>query len=369
MAAALDKAGVEIGANSRALLEASQPVASKFIVTNLLNDLNRTVSPYLLVIDDYHFITDSTIHKTIAFLLDHIPANLQIIVASRSDPPLPLARWRTRGQIYEIRASDLQFTLPETVSFLTQAMGSTLAEKDMAALNARTEGWIAGLQLATLSMRGRADIADYVKAFAGSNRLVFHYLVDEVLNRQPKDIQQFLVQLSVLERFCGPLCDALTGRTDSQALLERLYASELFIVPLDEEGYWYRYHHLFRDFLRHALLRTDPAQIPHLHRFAANWFESQQLLAEAIPHVLAIPDYNLAARLITPIGMPMIQRGEHGILRRWLDTIPELILATPHTQICAICPPGSICLPDKSSVTHYRWLPKQPGVQRAIVKS
>jgi LuxR family maltose regulon positive regulatory protein len=325
--AALEKAGITLGSNTRTLVDAPEPVGMKLIMTGLINDLTLLASPCLLVMDDYHFIADQTIHEAITFLLDHMPANLQLILASRHDPPLPLARWRSRGKIYEIRASDLQFSGSEAAKFLTRVLGATLDAEAIDALCERTEGWAAGLQLAALSLRERADLTAYVRAFTGTNRFVFQYLADEVLNRQSTDIQQFMLQLSILDRFCGPLADALTNRTGSQVLLERLYASDLFILPLDEEGIWYRYHHLFRDFLRHHLKRSDPARAPALYRSAVDWFERERLFAEAVPFALAIPDYDLTARLITPIGIPMIQRGEHGILRRWLDSIPATVLS------------------------------------------
>ncbi len=238
-----------IGTNALRLL-ASSPSSVESALAALLNDLDGLTGELILVLDDYHLIDAAEVHEGMAFLLEHQPARLHLVIATRVDPPLPLARMRSRGQLLEVRAVDLRFTAEESAAYLNGAMGLGLTENDVEALDGRTEGWIAALQLAALSMQGRADVGAFIAEFAGDDRYIVDYLVDEVLARQSDDIRQFLLKTSVLDRLTGPLCDAVTGRGDGKATLVALERANLFLVPLDDKRQWYRYHHLFADVLR-----------------------------------------------------------------------------------------------------------------------
>ena len=253
------------------------------VLTVWINGLAALQNEVVLVFDDYHLITAPPIHRSVTFLLDHLPHQLHLVMATRADPPLPLARLRTRGHLTEIRAADLRFTSEEVMAFLTQALGAHLSAQDLAALEARTEGWIAGLQLAVLSMQGRSDIADFLKAFTGSHRYIIDYLVQEVLARQPESVQTFLLQTAILERLQGSLCEAVMGqqggKASGQAMLEKLEQANLFLTPLDDERLWYRYHQLFAEALRHRLQRRQPELVPELHRRASAWYEQHDLRA------------------------------------------------------------------------------------------
>jgi len=251
--AALQMVSAGVGTEALALLQSPQPPSSKTIISSLLNDLASLDQDVTLVLDDYHMIEATAIHSTLTFLLDHLPSHLHIIVATRVDPPLPLARLRACDQLVEVRAADLRFTQEEAGAFLERVMGLSLMPDDVAVLEACTEGWIAGLQLAALAMQGRKDMSSFVAAFTGSHRYILDYLVEEVLRRQPSNLQDFTVRTSILDRLCGPLCDAVTGHAGGQVTLERLEQANLFTIPLDEERRWYRYHHLFAEFLRSRL--------------------------------------------------------------------------------------------------------------------
>ena len=257
------------------------------MLTTLLNDLGDVAGDMVLVLDDYHLIDAPDVQDGMAFLLDHVPPRLHLVIAGRADPPLPLARLRARGELVEVRAADLRFTPEEAVAYLNGAMGLELTDADVAALEGRTEGWIAALQLAALSMQGRDDVAGFIAGFAGDARYVVDYLVEEVLQRQPDAVQSFLLQTSVLDRLSGPLCDAVTGDGGGRAMLEALDRGNLFLVPLDDRRRWYRYHHLFADVLRARLLDEQPDHIPALHRRASDWYEANGERAVAIDHALA----------------------------------------------------------------------------------
>ena len=324
--AALRTCHPDLGANAVALLATPQAPPMKSILTLLINDLESLTTPFALVLDDYHVITTPAIQEGMAFLIDHLPRQMHIILTSRADPPLPLARWRGRHQLGEVRGEDLRFTPAETSTFLNEVMRLHLNEADVTALEARTEGWITGLQLAALSMQGRGDHTNFVKAFTGSHRFVLTYLTEEVLQRQPADLQEFLLQTAILERLSGDLCNAVTGRSDSQSILEALEQANLFIAALDHAGVWYRYHALFADLLRHRLQRQAPDQLPHLHRRAAVWHLQQDQPAEAIKHALAIPDFDLAAEWIEQMAHGAWMRGEMGLLLGWLKALPPAIV-------------------------------------------
>ncbi|MGH8939582.1 MAG: AAA family ATPase, partial [Actinomycetes bacterium] len=293
--AALQTVAPGVGANALALLQAPQGAPIRTVLTTLLNDLGAIASDVVLVLDDYHVIEAPEVQEGMAFLLDHVPPRLHLVIAGRADPALPLARLRARGELVEVRAADLRFTPEEAVAYLNGVMGLQLTAADVAALEGRTEGWIAALQLAALSMQGRDDVTDFIAGFAGDARYVVDYLVEEVLARQPQDVQSFLLQTSVLDRLSGPLCDAVTGRDAGKAMVEALDRANLFLVPLDDRRRWYRYHHLFADVLRARLLDEQPDVVPHLHRRACDWYEQNGERAVAIDHALAAEDFERAA--------------------------------------------------------------------------
>jgi LuxR family maltose regulon positive regulatory protein len=328
--AALQRLWPGLGESARILLQSPQPPPMDAILTSLLNEVAAFDCDAALVLDDYHVIEAQPVHDAFAFLLDHLPSQFHLILTSRSDPPLPLARLRARGQMKTLRADDLRFTREEAAMFLEQVMGLHLSAADVAALETCTEGWIAGLQLAALSMQGQADIPGFISAFTGSNRYIVDYLMDEVLDRRPTDTLNFLLQTAILDRLSEPLCDAVTGGGGSQALLEQLERLNLFIVPLDEERKWYRYHHLFADVLRNRLRQTQPALMPELHRRASAWYEQHGQMAEAISHALASSDSARAASLVEQSTWSLLGCGEVTTLQRWLDALPvEVVSARP----------------------------------------
>jgi LuxR family transcriptional regulator, maltose regulon positive regulatory protein len=321
--AALDRVRPGDGDRVAALLQGLPPTSFEAVVTSLVNELAGVTEEVVLVVDDYHLIQASPVHQSLGFLLEHLPACLRLVLASRADPPLPLARLRARGQLAELRERDLRFTPQEAAELLRTAVGPGLPAAAVAVLEDRTEGWVAGLQLAALSLRGRVDIAAFVAGFSGSHRYVLDYLAEEVLDRQPEPLRGFLLQTSVLERLCGPLCDAVTGRTDSQQLLERVERANLFLVPLDEVRCWWRYHHLFADLLRARLQREQPERLPGLHQAAAAWCQQHGLVDEAVRHALGAGDAVWAARLVERYFDARYGAGEDATLRRWLQALPE----------------------------------------------
>lgn len=293
----------------------------------LINQLASGEHRIILVLDDFHLIEDATIRDAIAFLIDHLPPQLQLTLASRSDPLLPLARLRTRDELTELRATDLRFTPEEAASFLNRAMGLSLSPQDVAALETRTEGWIAGLQLAALSMRDQTDIPGFIADFAGSNRFVVDYLIEEVLQRAVYDVREFLCQTSILDRLSGPLCDAVTGQTGGSDMLEALERANLFVVPLDGRREWYRYHHLFADVLRSRLLAHGPEYEAALHERASEWFESHDSPDEAVAHALAASDFPRAARLIEAAIPGVRKTRQDAQVLRWIAQLPEETIA------------------------------------------
>ncbi len=283
---ALRTADDALGATTYALLGSPEVPPADVVMAPLLNDLASLAKPTLLVLDDYHVISDMRVHQLIIQLVEFLPESLQIAIASRIDPPLPLPRLRVRGQLIEVRSADLRFTADQAAAFLNDVMGLALTPDVIDTLEARTEGWIAGLQLAALSLQEADDAQAFMHAFAGNDRHIMDYLADEVLSRQSDAVRRFLLHTSLLDRLCGPACDAVLadGATDSAATLEQLERANLFIVPLDNRREWYRYHHLFGSLLRHRLAREHAADVPDLHRRAAQWFGQQGLIEEAIKH-------------------------------------------------------------------------------------
>jgi LuxR family maltose regulon positive regulatory protein len=327
--AALQTLNVQIGATALALLHTPQPPRPETVLAQLANDLlDRGGGDFALVLDDYHVITAESIQRGMIFLLEHLPPQMHLVLATRADPPLPLARLRAQGQLAEVRTADLRFDTEEVTAFLQAVMGLDLPPGAVAVLESRTEGWIAGLQLAALSLLGRSDAEAFLTAFSGSHRYVLDYLSEEVLARQPEPVQRFLLHTSILERLSGPLCDAVREQEGSQALLEALERANLFVVALDDERGWYRYHHLFAEMLRSHLQQREPAFVPQLHRRASAWYEQHELPAEAVQHALAVPDYELAAHLIEPIALPIALHGQIDTALGWLNALPQALVRT-----------------------------------------
>jgi LuxR family maltose regulon positive regulatory protein len=300
------------------------PRSSDGLVTALINELaaDRGPDEVLLVLDDYHLVDSGPVHESVAFLLENLPPGLRMVVSSRADPPLPLARLRARGQLAELRAADLRFTSEEAAALLGEAAGPGLPGTAMTALVARTEGWAAGLQLAALSLQGHTDAAGFVAAFSGSHRFVLDYLADEILDSQAGPVRAFLLETSVLERLSGELCDAVTDRAGSQAMLQDIERAGLFLVPLDEIRGWWRYHQLFADLLRARLQAEQPGRMAALHRAAAAWCDEHDLADDAVRHALAAGDAAWAARLVERNVEALLGRSEGATLRRWLSALP-----------------------------------------------
>ncbi len=348
--AALQTAQPGVGETAVSLLISPQPPPTEAVMTSLLNEIAETDAGYhVLVLDDYHLITNNAVHQAITYILVNMPPSLHLVIITRVDPPLPLPRWRARGQMSEIRQVDLRFTAEEAATFLNEVMGLSLTARHVELLEARTEGWIAGLQMAALKIRGRDDKADFIAAFSGSNRFILDYLTEEVIRGLPDDLQQFLLQTSILGRLTGPLCDAvrfgetpsgsegtpITGQEEGWATLERVEASNLFLIPLDEERVWFRYHHLFAEVISKRLSRRYREQIPELHLRAAHWFRQNSLFDEAIKHALAANDCRLAAEIVESQADELLRLGRLSTLARWLRKLPPEIL-NERPQLCLV---------------------------------
>ncbi|MFZ6026966.1 MAG: LuxR C-terminal-related transcriptional regulator [Chloroflexota bacterium] len=308
------------------LLQSPEPSPYQAILTPLVNALNENQQDFVLALDDYHVIETDAIHTALIFLLDHLPAHMHLAILSRVDPPLPLARLRVRNQVAEIREADLRFTPDEVSAFLNEAMGLSLSAEDIIALDVRTEGWIAGLQLAALALQGRQGIHGFVSAFTGSHRYVMDYLAEEVLKLQPKKVSAFLLQTSILDRLCGSLCEAVCDAetadpVQGQAMLEALEEKNLFVIPLDDERRWYRYHHLFADVLRKRLENRFPQMLPELHRRASRWYEQNGFISESIQQAILAEDHDRAAHLIEQNGCFLLISGEVATLLNWANVI------------------------------------------------
>jgi len=339
--AALQTIDASILQDALKLLQSHQPPPAETTLTSLINQIAAIPDRIIFVLDDYHLIDAQPIHNALVFLLKNMPPQLHLVITTREDPLLPLARLRVRGQLAELRAADLRFTATEAAEFLNQVMGLDLSDEDVAALETRTEGWIAGLQLAAISLQGQVDTTKSIQSFTGSNRLVLDYLIDEVLHQQPPTIQDFLLKTAPLNRLTGSLCDAVRFGDDpavadqetGQEILERLERANLFIIPLDTERQWYRYHHLFGDLLRQRLRQTKPEQEINLHSRASAWYEQHDLLDEAIEHALQSEDFERSAALIAELADSLWKRGEHLKLRGWLEKLSkEWVCIQP--QLC-----------------------------------
>ena len=342
--AALQEPDDTIGSEAAQLMAASEQALPEAILTSLINDLDIAGAERVLVLDDYQFIASQSVHSAVAFLIEHCPRTFHLVIASRSDHPLPLARLRAHGQTVELRAADLSFTQPEAIQFLNDVMGLRLDGGSVRLLEERTEGWVAGLQMAALSMRDRKDVAGFIAGLSGTNRYILDYLLEEVLANQPPDVQRFLVCTSILERLCAPLCDAVlandegtkradndpSSHSESLSILNYLERANLFLVPLDDERTWYRYHHLFADLLRARLDQLYPGLAPQLHARATDWLEQAGITVEAINHALAAGAHDRAARLVERNTTRLLAQGELNALMSWVEALPaELRLGRP----------------------------------------
>ncbi|HSN78086.1 MAG TPA: LuxR C-terminal-related transcriptional regulator [Anaerolineae bacterium] len=328
LVAAMQTSLAGIGAGVLAALESPQPPPTEALLTVLLNEIAAVRQEFILVLDDYHLIDAKPVDQALAFLLDHQPPQMHLVIATREDPALPLARLRARGQLIELRAADLRFAPAEAAGFFNQVMGLNLSAEDIAALETRTEGWLAGLQLAALSMQGHAsrDTTSFIRSFTGSHHFVLDYLVEEVLQRQSESVQAFFLRTSILDRLCGPLCDAvlLDRSAPGQETLEHLERANLFIIPLDNERRWYRYHHLFAELLRQRLQQRG--SVDELHRRASQWYEDNALEIEAFHHAAAANDIERAERLIMGVGMPLYSFVVVTAIRDWLESLPKTVM-------------------------------------------
>ncbi|MFC2023777.1 LuxR C-terminal-related transcriptional regulator [Chloroflexota bacterium] len=321
--AALQTIHAGVGDAALAPLQSPRPPSIETLLTGLINELTQVPKPFALVLDDLQVIAAPQVHEALTFLLDHLPPQMHLALSTRADPPWPLARRRARREMTEIRIDELRFTSGEAAEFLNKAMKLDLSSEDVARLEERTEGWIVGLQMAALSMQGRSDLSGFISAFTGTHRFVLDYLVEEVLDTQANDIQDFLLGTSILERMSPPLCDAVTGREDSQAILCRLEQTNLFLVPLDDERRWYRFHHLFADLLRSRLEQTRPDQVFALYHRASQWCEGNGLIAEAVAYALAAGDIERVAHLVAGNALSLIYYGELRTLLRQLAGLPH----------------------------------------------
>jgi LuxR family maltose regulon positive regulatory protein len=318
----------QVGETGLAALQSSQMPNEELIITSFINDIVDNIPPFVIILDDFHVLDAAPINEMLGFLIDNLPTNLHVILAGRADPSWSLARLRVRNQLIEVRADDLRFTLEEGQEFLNNTMDLDLSLDDVASLEARTEGWIAGLQMAALSMQGRTDKSDFIRSFSGSHRFVLDYLMEEVLKQQTAVIQEFLLKTSILERMTAPLCDALTGRDDSHSVLTQLDQVNLFLIPLDDERRWYRYHHLFADLLQQRLQQDKNYSVQKLHQQARAWYAENQLIPDAMQHALKAKDFEWAAERIAQFGWGIFTRGEMATVIRWITALPQNILST-----------------------------------------
>ena len=362
LVAALRTIEADIGEGVLGALQTPQPPPTEAILTTLLNEITTIEEDFVLVLDDYHVIDARLIDEALAFLLEHLPPRMHLVVASREDPQLPLARLRARGQLAELRAAELRFTPVEAAEFLRGVMGLNLSARDIAALDSRTEGWIAGLQLAAISMRGHKDATSFIESFTGSHHFVLDYLVEEVLGQQSEDVQAFLLSTSILDRLCGPLIDAvlIDSSASGQDTLEYLEHSNLFIVPLDDDRHWYRYHHLFAELLRQRLHQYGDGGVAELHVRASQWYEDNGLETEAIHHALIAEDFERAAGLVEMAWPAMDGRFQAAAWLGWVNALPdELIRARPVLSVAyawALLGGGELEAGEARLLDAERWL-------------
>ncbi|MEM7126430.1 MAG: LuxR C-terminal-related transcriptional regulator [Chloroflexota bacterium] len=321
-----------IGEGVLELLHSPQSPSVESMLTALLNEITTLSNRFILVLDDYHVLNNDVVNEAIAFFIEHLPPLMHLVITSRQDPPLPLARYRVRGQLTEVRDSDLRFTPDEAARFLNDAMGLTLSVEEITALESRTEGWIAGLQMAALALQRSSDLLDqsgnthFIQAFTGSHRFVLDYLVEEVLQRQPEKVRSFLLQTAILERLNGSLCEAVTGQEDGKGMLEALDRGNLFVVPLDDARQWYRYHHLFAEVLQIRLKEEQPTELSNLHERASEWYEQRSLPTDAIHHALVAEDFSRAAGLIEVVWPTMRKNRQDATTLGWVKALPDRVI-------------------------------------------
>ena len=334
LVSALRMIAANLGAGVLGVLQSPQPPPTESILTALLNEITTIPDNFIIILDDYHVIESKAVDHALTFLLEHLPPQMHMVIATREDPTLPLSRLRARGQLTELRATDLRFTPAEAAEFLNCVMGLNLSDEDVAALEVRTEGWIAGLQLAAIALQGpmstqgHGATSSFIKSFSGGHHFVLDYLMEEVLGQQSESVQAFLLRTSILERLCGPLCDAvlLDSPASGHEILENLERANLFIVPLDNERRWYRYHHLFAELLRQRLEQTSPALAPKLHHRASVWLENENLIQEAVAHAFASRDWEHAATLILHFAHRVHVQTNLTALGGWLAALPEPVI-------------------------------------------
>src|SRR5262245_11203617 len=336
LVAALRTIAANIGEGVLGALQSPQAPPAESILTALLNEITAMPDNFVLILDDYHVMDAKPVDSALSFLIERLPPQMCLVIATREDPNLPLARLRVRGQLTELRGADLRFSSFEAAEFLNQRMGLNLSAEDITALEVRTEGWIAGLQLAAISLQEHKDATSFIKSFTGSHRFVMDYLVEEVLQQQSESVQTFLLRTSILDRLCSPLCDdvLLDASASGQETLEYLEHANLFIVPLDNERRWYRYHHLFAELLRQRLHQSisshneddEIGDVAELHKRASRWYEDNGLELEAFHHAAAANDVERAERLIEGKGMPLHFRGAVTPVLNWLKSLPSTVL-------------------------------------------
>lgn len=354
------------------VLQSPQSPSIEAVLIALINEISALPDPVVLVLDDYHAVDAAEVDSAVTFLLEHLPPSLHLVISSRQDPSLPLARLRARGQLTEVRAADLRFEPTEMADYLTSAMGLTLTAKDIDTLGRRTEGWIAGLQLAALSLREHADASEFIKDFAGDHRYIADYLVGEVLSHQSSDIRRFLLSTSVLDQLSGSLCDAVTGQDNGGPRLEALVRGNFFVVPLDDRRLWYRYHHLFAEVLRAYLVEERPDEVPALHRRASEWFERNGSLTDAVRHALAGEDFARAADLVEQAAPALSQARQEATLLTWFRALPEdvfrnrPVLNASYAGVLLAC--GQLTEVDRRLRDAESWLePDAPVHDRIVV--
>jgi LuxR family maltose regulon positive regulatory protein len=320
---ALQSTGDDLGQAALEMLNTSQPPPMEILLASLINEIDHTTQSFVLVLDDFHVINQQGIHDALTFFIENLPKQVHLILSTRADPPWPMARLRARGEMNELRTDNLRFTLEEVTTFLNNMMEGELSAGDISALDARIEGWAAGLQMVAISMQGREDLSGFIQGITGTHHFILDYLVEEVLEQQSPDLQTFLLKTSILERMTADLCDAVSGRNDSQDILTGLHRRNMFILSLDEERRWYRFHPLFADLLRNRLGHTLPDEVTGLHHRASAWYEEHEFIEEAITHAFEGVDYQQAAHLVERSAMPLIVQGKLTTLSRWIDALPE----------------------------------------------
>lgn len=350
----INQEDLAIGKKALGMLQSPQSPPARPVLISLINDLAKITSEVVFILDDYHSIDSQSVHDALGFFIENMPSHIHLVIATREDPLLPISRLRVRNLLTELRAADLRFTSSEVVDFLNRVMRLNLRAEDIAALETRTEGWIAGLQLAAISLQGRSNVTQLIKSFSGSHRLVLDYLIEEVLNQQPEEIQNFLLQTAILGQLTGSLCDAITGQGTGQQTLETLERSNLFIVPLDTEREWYRYHHLFADLLYQRLQHSHPEKIPILHRRASEWYVQNDFINKAIMHSLSAHDFERAAVLVESAWIPMNTSYRSVTWLGWAKSLPEeIVRAKP--MLSSACGWASLDSGDlESAELHFR---------------